>query len=114
MATLTLREQLLTLNLSARQLKDMTRESGSEWPDGLVNEFLNIVRNLITISEATDDNEPLFGEGDPNEDSVTSNMSHVFYRIYSTGDINVVETWVNPDIGESSGWIVTSSFSELA
>lgn len=113
MAVLTTRQRLRTLNLSARQLKDMTRDSGSEWSDNLVNDYLTIFSNLVTVSTATDDLEPLTGNGDPNEDSIISNGSHVFYRIYTTGDIKVVETWFNPDVGESSGWIVTSSFSEL-
>lgn len=56
MATLTTRQMLRTLNLSARQLKDMTRASGAEWSDEIVNEWLNNLQNSVTVANSSDAN----------------------------------------------------------
>lgn len=55
MATTT-RQQLRTLNLSARQLKDMSRNSGAEWSDEIVNEWLNNLQNSIIVANSSDEN----------------------------------------------------------
>lgn len=56
MATTSTRQQLMTLNLSARQLKDMSRNSGAEWSDEIVNEWLNNLHNSITVANSSDEN----------------------------------------------------------
>lgn len=56
MATTSTRQQLMTLNLSARQLKDMSRNSGAEWSDEIVNEWLNNLQNSITVANSSDAN----------------------------------------------------------
>lgn len=113
MAVTTVRQQLRSLNLSARQLKDMTRDAGSEWSDDLVNDYLTNFQNFVTLSEGADDLEPLTGEGNPETDAITANKSHVFYRIYLTGNIRVTEIWYNAEVGATTGWHVASSYSEL-
>ncbi len=44
-----------TLNLSATQLKGMTRDQGAEWSNELINDYLTILDNFIRIASATDD-----------------------------------------------------------
>lgn len=39
-----------TLNLSARQLKMLTREAGAEWSDDLINDYLGQINGLLLVS----------------------------------------------------------------
>lgn len=76
MAELTTRQRLRTLNLSARQLKDMTRGSGAEWPDSLVNDYLTIFGNLTNVSISTDDNIERIDENEANININATNFSN--------------------------------------
>ena len=46
-----IQEQLESLVLSATEVKDLT-----SWPDAMVEDYLNIIRNLIIIASSTDIN----------------------------------------------------------
>lgn len=49
-----LTSQFNRLVLSAYELKEMTRQGGAEWPDQLVEDYLNILEDLIVVAEAVD------------------------------------------------------------
>lgn len=52
MANLT--TQFTRLILSASELKEMTKESGAQWSDALVEDYLNILQDLVTVANAVD------------------------------------------------------------
>jgi hypothetical protein len=51
----TVTDKLRTINLSAKQLKLITKNQGAQWADDLINEFLNYLININTLSGSTDD-----------------------------------------------------------
>jgi hypothetical protein len=50
----TVTDKLRTINLSAKQLKLITKNQGAQWADDLINEFLNYLINMNTVAGSTD------------------------------------------------------------
>jgi hypothetical protein len=47
--------QLRGLILSSSDLRQLTSEGGNPWPDALIEDYLNILNNLITLSQSIDE-----------------------------------------------------------
>ena len=104
------RNKLESLNLSARQIKSMTRNSGAEWPDELVNDYLTILRNFIDVSTVTDSNadqvELNKNEIKTNTDNISTNATNI-----STNATNISTNTTN--IGENTQDILNLEFRSL-
>jgi hypothetical protein len=64
------RRTIRTLNLSATQLKAMTKAQGSEWSDELINDYLTIVANFISVANRVDG---VIEQVDTNEANIETN-----------------------------------------
>jgi esterase/lipase len=51
----TVTDKLRTINLSAKQLKLITKNQGAQWADDLINEFLNYLININEVAGSTDE-----------------------------------------------------------
>lgn len=75
------RKNLQSLNLSAKQIKMMTSDSGATWPNELVNDYLTILDNFIDVATATDSSSGLIDENKKdiiiNKDNIQVNKDNI-------------------------------------
>lgn len=88
-----IRTGIQTLNLSARQLKGITKAQGAEWSNELINDYLTILDNFIRIANATDD---IIEQVDKNTADIIVNTDNIKINADNI-QINVENIQINKD-----------------
>lgn len=84
------------LALGAEEIKALT-----DWPDALVEDYAEIFNTFRTYGAAINNSVMIVGTGAPNG-NVTSNDSRQYF---DTAGAAGARFWVNPDVGENTGWV---------
>ena len=89
----TVTDKLRTINLSAKQLKLITKGQGAQWTDDLINEFLNYLTNINTLSGSTDG---LVVQVNLNTDDIAANTVEIVINAEGIA-VNVIDIAANTE-----------------